>query len=98
MFLMLFNNLNWVVHKQRREGVVLAAHIEGGQPKIQLSAITKAFEFENLGTVYQKYMKLGPDIYHINTFRLPKNEAVNKRKEGEGGESVAHTKKHQKMP
>ena len=45
MFLMLFNNLNWVVHKQRREGVVLAANIEGGQPKIQLSAITKTFEF-----------------------------------------------------
>ena len=44
MFLMLFNNLNWVVHKQRREGVVLAAHIEGGQPKIHLSAITKTFE------------------------------------------------------
>ena len=45
MFLMLFNNLTSVVHKQRGEGVVLVAHIEGGQPKIQLSATTKTFEF-----------------------------------------------------
>ena len=58
--------------------MVFAAHIEGGQPKIQFSAITKTFEFENLGTVYQKYMKLGPDIYHFNNFSLSKNEAVNK--------------------
>ena len=54
IFLMLFNNLTDVVHKQRREGVVLAGHVGGGQPKIQLSAIMKTLEFETLGTAKQK--------------------------------------------
>ena len=45
IFLMSSNNLTEVVHKQRREGVVLAAHVGGGQPKIQLSAILKTLEF-----------------------------------------------------
>ena len=51
---MSFNNLTDVVHKKRREGVVLAGHVGGGQPKIQLSAIMKTLEFETLGTAKQK--------------------------------------------
>ena len=39
-------------------------------------------------------MKLGPDMYHLNTFNVPKDEGVNERAVGEGG----HPKNHQKMP
>ena len=28
-------------------------------------------------------MKLGPDVYHLNTFNIPKHEGVNER--GDGG-------------
>ena len=31
-------------------------------------------------------MKLGPDMYHLNTFNIPKHEGVNKWA-GEGGAS-----------
>ena len=53
---MSFNNLTDVVHKKRitTSGVVLAGHVGGGQPKVQLSAIMKTLEFETLGTAKQK--------------------------------------------
>ena len=51
---MSFNNLTDVVHKKRREGVLLAGQVGGGQPKIQLYAIIKTLEFETLGTAKQK--------------------------------------------
>ena len=54
IFLMSFNNLTDVVHKKRREGVLLAGQVGGGQPKIQLYAIIKTLEFETLGTAKQK--------------------------------------------
>ena len=31
-------------------------------------------------------MKLGPDMYHLNIFNIPKHEGVNKREDG-GGEA-----------
>ena len=37
-------------------------------------------------------MKLGPDIYHVNIFGLPKNEGVNMW-EGGGGGGVSGTYK-----
>ena len=39
-------------------------------------------------------MKLGPDMYHVKTFNIPKHEGVNKWADGEG----ALPKNHQKMP
>ena len=30
-----------------------------------------------MGTTNQTQMKLGPDMYHLSTFHLPRNEGVN---------------------
>ena len=48
------------------------------QPKTVLSAGMKTFEISNSRTTNnQTYMKLGPYLYHLNTFNIPNNEGVN---------------------
>ena len=42
-------------------------------------------------------MKLGPDMYLLNSFQIPKNEVVNELIGGWEGEG-AHPKKYLKMP
>ena len=39
--------------------------------------LRKHLKFENSSTRHQTYMKLGPDMYLLNTFRLQRNEGVN---------------------
>ena len=46
------------------------------QPKILFSACMKTFEISKLKNYTSDY-KLGPDMYHLNTFNLPKHERVN---------------------
>ena len=53
-----------------------------GSLKSNFLLLWKLLNFETLGTANQKQIKIGPDIYHLNTFGLPKNEGVNK---GPGG-------------
>ena len=38
-------------------------------------------------------MKLGPDMYHLNTFNIPKNGGVNKWAAGGGGRNKKTTRK-----
>ena len=45
------------------------------QPKIVLSAGMKISKLENYKL---DIMKLGPDMYHLNTFNIHKHEGVNK--------------------
>ena len=33
-------------------------------------------------------MKLGPNVYHLNTFNIPKDEGVNERAVGGGGGGI----------
>ena len=50
------------------------------QSKIGLESyflLQKYLTFQNSGTTNQTHMKLGPVIYHLNTFFLSRNEAVN---------------------
>ena len=38
----------------------------------------KHLKFENSGTTNHIHIKLGPDMYHLNTFPLPRNEGANR--------------------
>ena len=39
--------------------------------------VRKHLKFENSGTKNETYMKLGPVMYLLNTFHIPKHEGVN---------------------
>ena len=54
------------------------------QPKIVLSAGMKISKLENYKS---DIMKFGRDMYHLNTFNIPKHEGVNKWAGG-GGEHI----------
>ena len=51
------------------------------RPKISLKSyfllLPKHLKFENSGTKNHTCIKLGPDMYHLNTFLLPRNGGVN---------------------
>ena len=50
-------------------------------PKASLNSyfllLSKHLKLQNSGTTNQAHTKLGPGMYHLNTFRLPRNEGVN---------------------
>ena len=52
------------------------------RPEISLKSyfllLPKHLKFENSGTTNHIRIKLAPDMYHLNTFPLPRNEGVNR--------------------
>ena len=62
---------------------VHATHLGDGLTVSYCLLFPKHLKFENSGTTNHIHIKLGPDMYHLNTFPLPRNEGVN-RWAGEG--------------
>ena len=57
---------------------VHATHLEDSLPVSYCLNFPKHLKFENSGTTNHIHIKLGPDMYHLNTFPLPRNEGVNR--------------------
>ena len=65
------------------------------RPKINLKSyfllLPKHLKFENSGTTIQVKINLDPDMYHLNTLPLPRNEDLN---QWAGGGTCKKPKKH----